>query len=68
MKNIFINSQSEMTEFAKEIANSIENNKVIALYGNLGVGKSFFAIINSCYDRAIENTKDLTSTYFLFVK
>ncbi len=32
-----------MIEFAKEIANSIKNNKVIALYGNLGVGKSFFA-------------------------
>ena len=32
-----------MVEFAKEIANSIEDNKVIALYGNLGVGKSFFA-------------------------
>ncbi len=32
-----------MIEFAKEIANSIEGNKVIALYGNLGVGKSFFA-------------------------
>ena len=32
-----------MVEFAKEIANSIEGNKVIALYGNLGVGKSFFA-------------------------
>jgi tRNA threonylcarbamoyladenosine biosynthesis protein TsaE len=43
MKSIFINSQSEMVELAKEIANSIEGNKVIALYGNLGVGKSFFA-------------------------
>jgi tRNA threonylcarbamoyladenosine biosynthesis protein TsaE len=43
MKSIFINSPSEMIEFAKEIANSIEGNKVIALYGNLGVGKSFFA-------------------------
>jgi tRNA threonylcarbamoyladenosine biosynthesis protein TsaE len=43
MKSIFINSPSEMIEFAKEIANSIECNKVIALYGNLGVGKSFFA-------------------------
>jgi tRNA threonylcarbamoyladenosine biosynthesis protein TsaE len=43
MKSFFINSQSEMVEFAKEIANSIEGNKVIALYGNLGVGKSFFA-------------------------
>lgn len=32
-----------MAEFAKEIANSIGNAKVIALYGNLGVGKSFFA-------------------------
>ena len=32
-----------MTEFAKEIANSIEGNKVIMLCGNLGVGKSFFA-------------------------
>ncbi len=32
-----------MIEFAKEIANSIESDKVIALYGNLGVGKSFFA-------------------------
>jgi tRNA threonylcarbamoyladenosine biosynthesis protein TsaE len=43
MTGIFINSQSEMIEFAKEIANSIDDNKVIALYGNLGVGKSFFA-------------------------
>jgi tRNA threonylcarbamoyladenosine biosynthesis protein TsaE len=43
MKSIFINSPSEMIEFAKEIANSIESNKVIALFGNLGVGKSFFA-------------------------
>ena len=43
MKKIFIDSQEEMAEFAKEIANSIEGNKVIALYGNLGVGKSFFA-------------------------
>ena len=43
MKKIFINSLQEMTEFAKEIANSIEDSKVIALYGNLGVGKSFFA-------------------------
>ena len=43
MKSFFINSQSEMVEFAKEIANSIEGNKVIALFGNLGVGKSFFA-------------------------
>ena len=43
MKKISIDSQGEMIEFAKEIANSIKNNKVIALYGNLGVGKSFFA-------------------------
>ena len=43
MKKISIDSQGEMIEFAKEIANSIEGNKVIALYGNLGVGKSFFA-------------------------
>lgn len=43
MKKISINSQEEMVEFAKEIANSIKGNKVIALYGNLGVGKSFFA-------------------------
>ena len=32
-----------MIVFAKEIANSIKNYKVIAIYGNLGVGKSFFA-------------------------
>ena len=43
MKKISINSQEKMVEFAKEIANSIKSNKVIALYGNLGVGKSFFA-------------------------
>ncbi len=43
MKKISIDSQEEMIEFAKEIANSIKGNKVIALYGNLGVGKSFFA-------------------------
>ena len=43
MKKVFISSTQEMAEFAKEIANSIKDNKVIALYGNLGVGKSFFA-------------------------
>ena len=32
-----------MIDFAKEVANSINDNKVVALYGNLGVGKSFFA-------------------------
>jgi|APGre2960657423_1045063.scaffolds.fasta_scaffold71056_2 tRNA threonylcarbamoyladenosine biosynthesis protein TsaE len=43
MKKIIINSQNEMIDFAKEVANSINDNKVVALYGNLGVGKSFFA-------------------------
>ena len=43
MKKVFISSTQEMAEFAKEIANSIKDNKVIALFGNLGVGKSFFA-------------------------
>ena len=43
MLKILINSQQEMLEFAQKIAASISSKQVIALYGNLGAGKSFFA-------------------------
>jgi tRNA threonylcarbamoyladenosine biosynthesis protein TsaE len=54
MKEILINNQDEMIKLAHEIAND-HNIKTIALYGTLGVGKSFFAkhFINS-----LQNEKD----------
>jgi len=54
MKEILINNQDEMIKLAHEIAKD-HNIKTIALYGTLGVGKSFFAkhFINS-----LQNEKD----------
>jgi tRNA threonylcarbamoyl adenosine modification protein YjeE len=54
MKEILINNQNEMIKLACEIASDC-NIKTIALYGTLGVGKSFFAkhFINS-----LQNEKD----------
>lgn len=41
--NLLINNKEEMSSFAKKISNSIGNNGVIFLNGNLGAGKTFFA-------------------------
>ncbi len=62
MKQILINNQAEMINFAQEIAQQVtsklDNNniKTIALYGTLGVGKSFFAkhFINSLQQKKEE--------------
>jgi tRNA threonylcarbamoyl adenosine modification protein YjeE len=43
MKKVVINSKNEMINFAREIASSCHIGDVIALYGTLGAGKSFFA-------------------------
>jgi len=55
MKEILINNQDEMIKLAHEIA-SDHNIKTIALYGTLGVGKSFFAkhFINSLQEKKDE--------------
>lgn len=52
----FINSQCEMVELAHQIAINISPNQPIALYGSLGVGKSFFArnFINFLQDKPDE--------------
>jgi tRNA threonylcarbamoyl adenosine modification protein YjeE len=59
MKQIFIKNQQEMIEFAKEISLEISKKnylKTIALFGTLGVGKSFFAkhFINNLQDKKQE--------------
>lgn len=48
-----INNIDEMILFSRQIALNIEPRKTIALYGSLGVGKSFFAknFINSLQDK-----------------
>ena len=43
MKKIILNSQSEMADFAKKIADEAKVGDVIGLKGTLGAGKSFFA-------------------------
>lgn len=43
MKKIILNSQSEMADFAKKIADETKAGDVIGLKGTLGAGKSFFA-------------------------
>jgi tRNA threonylcarbamoyladenosine biosynthesis protein TsaE len=43
MKKIILNSQSEMADFAKKIADQTKAGDVIGLKGTLGAGKSFFA-------------------------
>lgn len=56
MKKILINSQNEMTDFAREIAASSHIGNVIGLKGTLGAGKSFFAksFINSLQEKPTE--------------
>jgi tRNA threonylcarbamoyladenosine biosynthesis protein TsaE len=56
MKKILINSQNEMTDFAREIAASSQVGNVIGLKGTLGAGKSFFAksFINSLQEKPTE--------------
>lgn len=48
-----INNIDEMILFSRQVAFDIEPKKTIALYGSLGVGKSFFAknFINSLQDK-----------------
>ena len=43
MSKILINSQLEMIKLAQQIATQINPKQTVALFGNLGVGKSFFA-------------------------
>jgi len=43
MSKILINSQFEMIKLAQQIATQINPKQTVALFGNLGVGKSFFA-------------------------
>ena len=43
MKKIILNSQSEMANFAKKIADEAKAGDLIGLKGTLGAGKSFFA-------------------------
>jgi tRNA threonylcarbamoyladenosine biosynthesis protein TsaE len=67
MKIILINNQAEMIKLAQEIA-SDHKVKTIALYGTLGVGKSFFAkhFINSLQEEKEEilsPTFNITCSY-----
>lgn len=39
---ITINNQQQMKKFAYDMAKQATNNQIFALFGNLGVGKSFF--------------------------
>jgi len=43
MKKFIISSQTQMQDFAHQIAKNILPKQTIALQGTLGVGKSFFA-------------------------
>lgn len=43
MTKIIINSQTEMSQLARKLANSCEKNQIFGLKGTLGAGKSFFA-------------------------
>jgi tRNA threonylcarbamoyl adenosine modification protein YjeE len=56
MKKLFLNSQSEMIDFAKQIANESQNCSIIGLKGTLGAGKSFFArhFINALQEKPSE--------------
>ena len=40
---ITINNQQQMKKFAYDMAKQATNHQIFALFGNLGVGKSFFA-------------------------
>jgi tRNA threonylcarbamoyladenosine biosynthesis protein TsaE len=56
MENFFISSSLQMQDFAHRIAKNILPKQTIALYGTLGVGKSFFAknFINFLQDQPSE--------------
>ena len=64
MKKFLINSQEEMGDLAKKIAESSNIGDVFALKGTLGAGKSFFAkkFINSLQK---EKTDVLSPTFNL---
>lgn len=55
-QKIAIDSKTQMTDLAANIANKASSPCVIALKGSLGVGKSFFArqFINALSDEEIE--------------
>ena len=42
MKKIILNSEEDTNKLAKEIAEILQLDDVIALYGDLGAGKTFF--------------------------
>ena len=42
-KKILLNSKEDTIQFAKEVASNLVGNEVIALYGELGAGKTFFS-------------------------
>jgi tRNA threonylcarbamoyladenosine biosynthesis protein TsaE len=56
MKKVLLNSQSEMIDFAKQIASESQNSAIIGLKGTLGAGKSFFArhFINALQEKPTE--------------
>ena len=75
MKQIFIDNQQAMIEFSQKISNEIIENfdnknsiKTIALFGTLGVGKSFFVkhFINNLQEKKTEilsPTFNIVSSY-----
>lgn len=67
MEYIFEN-ETQLEDFAKEFSNSLKNQDVIAIYGNLGVGKTTFcrALIRGLISNDLEvisPTFNLLQTY-----
>jgi tRNA threonylcarbamoyladenosine biosynthesis protein TsaE len=61
---IIIKNKQQMQKFAYDMAKNAQNNQIFALFGNLGVGKSFFVkhFINSLQ---INQTEVLSPTFTL---
>lgn len=59
------NSKEETEELGKELAKELKPGDVVALYGDLGAGKSTFA---RGVARGLGITKKITSPTFVFIK
>ena len=70
MKEYCLNNEYDTVKLAEEIANFTEKQSIILLYGNLGVGKTFFSKSFINYFTKKENRKEenVVSPTFNIVK
>lgn len=66
MQEFISNSEQETISIAKEIARKIKKGTVIALYGNLGVGKTAFC--RGFVQSLCPNAKDVPSPTFTLLQ